>query len=82
MLVALSEKLPLLSVSASGESMSHNGDLFTWTSGEHCLVLVGYDDYHYYLNDPETGTVVKYKKQLVQRRFEELNSQSIVLEHQ
>ena len=58
------------------------GDLFKWTSGEHCLVLVGYDDYHYYLNDPETGTVVKYKKELVQRRFEELNSQSIVLEHQ
>lgn len=56
-----------------------NEKLFTWTAREHCLVLVGYDNNNYYLNDPQTGTVVKYKKRLVQQRYEELGSQAIVL---
>lgn len=53
--------------------------LFTWPAGEHCLVLVGYDDYRYYLNDPQTGTIVSYRKKVVQERFEELHSQALVI---
>ena len=28
-----------------------NGERFTWTAGEHCMVLVGYSDEYYFLND-------------------------------
>ena len=54
-----------------------SGEPFTWIAGEHCLVLVGYDEDHYYLNDPQTGSTVFYKKELVEKRFQELGAQAI-----
>lgn len=57
-----------------------NGALFTWTAGEHCLVLVGYDKDCYYLNDPQTGTTVSYKKALTEQRFKELGSQAVYID--
>lgn len=56
-----------------------DGERFTWISGEHCLVLVGYDEKNYYLNDPLTGTVVSYKKQLVKDRYSELGKQAVYI---
>ena len=56
-----------------------NGTEFTWTAGEHCLVLTGYDANSYFLNDPMTGTVVSYPKDVVQKRFEELGSQAVLI---
>ena len=29
-----------------------NGEWFDWKLNEHCLLLVGYDDDHYWFNDP------------------------------
>lgn len=56
------------------------GDVFTWTSGEHCLVLVGYDDNNYYFNDPyKNHGLISYEKSLVKQRFLELGKQSIVI---
>lgn len=57
-----------------------DGSLFTWTQGEHCLVLVGYDESAYYLNDPtgEGGTVC-YPKDLVEERYQSLFSQAVVI---
>lgn len=56
-----------------------DGSKFTWTAQEHCMVLVGYDEDNYYLNDPLTGTTVSYEKELVQQRFEELGSQAVCI---
>lgn len=56
-----------------------NGEEFTWTSGEHCLVLVGYDKDNYYFNDPLTGSVVQYGKRTVEKRFDELDNQAVVI---
>ncbi|MCR1917713.1 C39 family peptidase [Frisingicoccus caecimuris] len=45
------------------------GEIFTWISNEHCMLLVGYDDDGYYFNDPyEDHGVVYYPKQLVEER--------------
>ena len=53
---------------------------FTWPSGEHCMVLVGYDAENYYLNDPYNNNgLVKYEKSLVNSVYESLGSQAIVL---
>ncbi len=56
------------------------GDKFTWIRGEHCLVLVGYDENSYYFNDPyKNHGVVSYEKDLVNQRYSELGSQAIVI---
>ncbi len=56
------------------------GDTYTWTSGEHCLVLVGYDKDKYYFNDPyKNHGLIGYQKSLVEKRFEELGKQSLVI---
>ncbi len=56
-----------------------DGTEFTWTAGEHCLVLVGYDEYSYFLNDPRSGGLVRYPKKLVERRFSQLGSQAVYI---
>ena len=52
---------------------------FTWIAGEHCLALVGYNENHYFLNDPQSGGVVAYQKDIVNERFKELGSQAVCI---
>ncbi len=54
-----------------------DGRKFTWTAGEHCLVLVGYDEEYYFLNDPMSGSTVGYQKNVVEQRFAELGMQAV-----
>lgn len=56
-----------------------NDTKFTWTAREHCLVLVGYNDEYYFLNDPMTGSTVYYQKAIVEKRFIELGSQAVYI---
>lgn len=57
-----------------------SGETVYWPSGEHCLVLVGYDEDNYYFNDPyKNKGIVKYQKEIVEKRFHELNEQSVVI---
>lgn len=56
-----------------------NGEKFTWTAGEHCLVLIGYSDEYYFLNDPQSGSTVAYPKSIVEKRFKELGSQAVYI---
>ena len=63
-----------------GSSGLKVGDKFTWAANEHCLVLVGYDKDRYYFNDPyKNHGLIGYKKSLVEQRFRELKSQSVVM---
>lgn len=56
-----------------------DGTRFTWPGNEHCLVLVGYDESDYYFNDPYSGMLVKYDRELAEERYAELGSQSLVI---
>ncbi len=56
-----------------------DGSVFTWIAGEHCLVLVGYDESRYFLNDPMTGATVAYQKEIVEARFAQLGSQAVYI---
>ena len=56
-----------------------DGSRFVWPKHEHCLLLVGYDDDYYYINDPMKGATVKYKKTVVEQRYGELGMQSLVV---
>jgi len=47
--------------------LKENGEVFTWISNEHCLLLVGYDEEKYYFNDPHNGNgVIGYPKKLTE----------------
>ena len=56
------------------------GERFVWPAGEHCLLLVGADGEDYLLNDPRAGATVRYARELVQARYEELGRQAVALE--
>ncbi|MBR5337536.1 MAG: C39 family peptidase [Lachnospiraceae bacterium] len=56
------------------------GESFTWPAGEHCLVLVGYDDTHYYFNDPYNNNgLVAYSKETAASIYQAMGSQSVVI---
>ncbi len=57
----------------------NNGKEFTWIAGEHCLVLVGYNDDYYFFNDPISGSNVAYQKHIVEKRFAELSNQAVYI---
>ena len=69
----------MLEIIPTSEWILPNGELFTWPGNEHCMLLVGYDESHYYLNDPYTGRQVKYPRQLVEARYESMGHQSLVI---
>lgn len=52
---------------------------FEWKSNEHCVVLVGYDDKYYYINDPQKGACVPYERSVVTKRYEEMGSQAVTV---
>ena len=56
-----------------------SGEKFTWISGEHCLVLVGYSEDYYFFNDPLSGSTVGYQKEVSEKRFKEHGSQSVYI---
>lgn len=53
---------------------------FTWPSGEHCLLLVGYNESEYLFNDPRHGAVVAYDKNAVEVAYASLGKQSLVIQ--
>ena len=55
------------------------GSYYTWTAGEHCLLLTGYDKDYYYFNDPWTNARTRYSKSLVNTRYNELVKQAVVM---
>lgn len=56
-----------------------NGTDFTWISGEHCLVLVGYNEDYYFFNDPQSGSTAAYLKDISEKRFAELGTRAVYI---
>lgn len=55
------------------------GEEFSWLSNEHCMVLVGYDDYYYYIHDPLKGAYTPYERELADMRFAEMGYQAVTI---
>ncbi len=54
---------------------------FTWISGEHCLVLIGYDGTDYYFSDPsKKDEITSFPRKIVEQRYLELGMQCVVIE--
>jgi len=43
------------------------------------MLLVGYDETHYYFNDPWKGEEVSYPRQLSEQRYETMGRQALVV---
>ena len=66
--------------SAPGRSWLIDGkDPFTWISGEHCLVLIGYNEDYFFFSDPQSGSIVAYQKAISEKRFYELGRQALII---
>ena len=58
----------------------YNGTAYNWIAPEHCLVLIGYDDYNYIFNDPQSYSGQTYfSKQAVEEAYAGLLKQAIVI---
>lgn len=55
------------------------GDTVDWYMHEHCLVLIGYDKEKYYFADSTHGNISSFEKSLVQKRYEQMGTQCIVV---
>ena len=65
---------------ADEDSQYNIGDEYTWRAGEHCLVLIGYDYYNYYFNDPyKSHGIIGYDKKVVEKRYRELGNMAVVI---
>ena len=57
-----------------------DGSEFLWTSNEHCMLLVGYDEGLYYFNDPwQNHGCVGYPRELAEKRHRELREMASVV---
>ena len=60
--------------------LKDSGEVFTWISNEHCMLLVGYDEEGYYFNDPyENNGVIRYPKELVEDRYKAQHMQAVAV---
>ncbi len=55
------------------------GESYTWPGNEHCMLLVGYDETHYYFNDPYRGKELGYPRALSEQRYETMGRQAIAV---
>ena len=59
--------------------LEETNQYFTWIYPMHCLLLVGRDDTSYYFNDPLSGEAVKYPISSVEKAYNGLGQQAIVV---
>ena len=59
------------------------GKKYTWLKHEHCLVLVGYNENNYIVNDPyqtEDKVLGQYEKKLFEKRYFEMGSEALTIQ--
>jgi uncharacterized protein YvpB len=54
------------------------GEPVQWVSGEHCFVLIGFDETRVVVSDPLYGVKV-YSKSIFEKRYGELSKQAVVI---
>lgn len=62
-----------------GVTWNYDGGTFKELVGEHCAVLIGYDEDYVYLNDPSAGENAKQSKSKFISNWKQLFSQAIVV---
>lgn len=58
----------------------NDGDTCQWLANEHCMVLIGYDEDYYYLNDPLNYSVTTYDKSVFEERYKQMGKCALILD--
>ncbi|MEE0264667.1 MAG: C39 family peptidase [Acutalibacteraceae bacterium] len=64
---------------AKSDSPYKDGDTCKWLANEHCMVLIGYDEDYYYLNDPLNYSTTSYSRSTFEKRYEQMGKCALVL---
>lgn len=65
---------------AKNDSPYKDGDTYKWLANEHCMVLIGYDENYYYLNDPLNYYTTTYSRSLFDNRYKQMGKSALVIE--
>lgn len=65
---------------ATEDSPYKDGDTYQWLANEHCMVLVGYDEDYYYLNDPLRYSTTAYSRAVFEDRYKQMGKCALVIE--
>ncbi len=65
---------------AEEDSPYKDGDTYKWLANEHCMVLVGYDEDYYYLNDPLNYSTTAYSRSVFEERYKQMGKCALVIE--
>lgn len=65
---------------ATENSPYEDGDTFEWLANEHCMLLVGYDEDYYYLNDPLVGEKTTYERDIFEERYAQMGKCALVID--
>ena len=59
-----------------------DGEIFTWRSNEHCMLLTGYTDHTLYFNDPwHNHGCIAYDRTLAIARHKEMYAMAVAVQH-
>lgn len=61
--------------------LEDSGEVFHWRSNEHCMLLVGMDETHYYFNDPlhAAACPARWPKALAEQRHAEQHNMTVLV---
>lgn len=60
-----------------------DGDTCDWLANEHCMVLIGYDEDYYYLNDPlGYSAPTAFEREIFDQRYTEMGKGAVVIQTQ
>ena len=65
---------------AKSDSPYEDGDTYKWLANEHCMVLIGYDEDYYYLNDPIIYYTTIYSRSIFDDRYKKMGKSALVIE--
>lgn len=65
---------------ATKDSPYDDGDTYQWLANEHCMVLIGYDEDYYYLNDPLYYKTMTYSRSVFDDKYEQMGRCALVIE--
>lgn len=78
--ISMVRSFPHMGWYLSDEHCQPTDEWYDWLANEHCLVLIGYDEDYYYFNDPYAwNACTKYRRDIVETRFEEMDRYSAVV---
>lgn len=70
---------PLVNDDANIWEIRETGEMVSWKSNEHCLLLVGYNDENYCFHDPLRGAYTLYPREVAESRYREMGSQAVTI---